>query len=149
MSPKLKSNQAAPKVQQNATACPAEQYPQLSFRYMTTNSAHSLKYLEKLKNAERIKTLDGLFQRFEELTKMSWERLMLLKKTEGCETLTWNRIKFRGTNASTEEGKALVFRFDTWQGNGKGRIIGFKDSPCSAFFIVGFDFDFTAYDHDT
>lgn len=47
----------------------------------------------------------------------------------------------------TGDTKMNIFRFDTHLGNGKGRIIGFKDSPCSAFNVIGYDFDFSAYSH--
>ncbi|MBQ9348156.1 MAG: hypothetical protein IJT94_12625 [Oscillibacter sp.] len=115
---------------------------------MTANKQYSLDFLQKCTLADRAKTMEGLLRRFEELTKSSWAKLgSLPKNSGGYETITARQLRFKGSDLNKDDNKVWVFRFDTWQGHDKGRIIGFKDSPCSAFFVIGFDFDFSAYSH--
>ena len=137
MSREFRQKAQKPKIQLQPVLCSSEQFPHISFRYLTSNKRHSLEYLQKCSVADRAKTMEGLLRRLEEITKSSWAKLGALPR----------QLRFSGTDANKEDNKVWVFRFDTWQGHDKGRIIGFKDNPCSAFFVIGFDFDFSAYSH--
>ena len=148
MSREFRQKAQKPKIQLQPVLCSSEQFPHISFRYLTSNKRHSLEYLQKCSVADRAKTMEGLLRRLEEITKSSWTKLGALpKENGGYETISARQLRFSGTDANKEDNKVWVFRFDTWQGHDKGRIIGFKDSPCSAFFVNGFDFDFSAYSH--
>ena len=74
---------------------------------------------------------------------------MSMPRKTGLETIPFDELEFSpGPGANlTKDVKLFVFRFDTYQGTGQGRIIGFKSSPCSVYHIIGFDFDFSAYPH--
>lgn len=146
MSPKFKPSSNA-KIQRPEPGCISEQYPHISFRYMTKNSDHNFDYIENCVDRDQALIATNLFRRLEEITKLSWQQLGADRKQNGYETLRRKQIKFKGTDANTEDSKVYVFRFDTHRGSGKGRIVGFKDSPCSALFVIGFDFDFDAYNH--
>ncbi len=129
--------------------CFSEQYPWLSFLYMTCNKNHSLEFLEKIQGKQREENLLKLYKRFEELTSQPWIYWEQQPKRSGLETIPYDRLKFSSNSriSLSKDTPLYVFRFDTYQGSGKGRMIGFKKSPCAAFHIIGYDFDFSAYSH--
>ena len=71
------------------------------------------------------------------------------RKRVGLETITYDQLHFSpgGDAIITKDTKLYVFRFDTYRGRNQGRIIGFKGAPCAVLHVVGYDFDFSAYDH--
>ena len=104
--------------------------------------------MEALDTTDRLLTLHGMVRRIEEITRTSWMALGNQSKNHGgYETLPQQRLKFCGTYPLTEDAKLFIFRFDTHRGRGKGRIIGFKKNPCSAYYVIGIDLEFKAYDH--
>ena len=148
---KLKENKTKIKKpsQNESRGCISEQYPWFSFRYMTQNSNYSLKFLDSLDCSYREKTLKGLYMRLEELSKQPWIYWQEKRKSTGTETINIDQLNF-SANADanfTKDMKAYVFRFDTYQGNNSGRIIGVKLSLCAVLHIIGYDFDFSAYSH--
>ena len=155
MSRKLKRQNANPKISQKSLSevearCYAEQYPHVSFRYITTNSQYNFNYIEKLDADERDKAYHGLLFYLKELTDLPWTHWHgMRKEAGGIETLPAKQIRFSPSSGKifSEDEKVIVLRFDTHLGRFKGRIIGFKDSPCSAFYVIGFDFDHSSYNH--
>lgn len=129
--------------------CSSAQHPWLSFCYMTANKSHSLQFLDGLDTTERERTLGGLLFRLEELSRFPWLHWMENRKNIGLETIPFDSLRFAPSQKAnlTKDTTLYIFRFDTYQGNGKGRIIGFKRSPCAAYHIIGYDFNFTAYPH--
>ena len=129
--------------------CSSDQHPWFSFRYMTPNAAHSLKFLDSLSTNERERTLHGLISRIEEISSRPWLYWTANRKASGLETLSVQSLRFplnRDVNL-TKDATLYVFRFSTYQGVGKGRIIGFKSAPCAVYHVLGYDFNFTAYQH--
>lgn len=127
--------------------CCAEQYPWFSFKNITKNSNYNLDMLSS--GTEREQTLLGLYTRLNELSDMPWLYWMQQPKKTGLETLSYHEIKFKA-NPNIELAKdttLYIFRFDTYRGQGQGRIIGFKNAPCSVLHIIGYDLDFSAYNH--
>lgn len=127
--------------------CCSEQYPWISLRYITKNKRHSLEFFSH--SSERIKTLEKLYEKFEELSSIPWSSWMAKQKERGMETIYYEQLNFSPNPdlKITKEEKIYILRFDTYQGTGKGRIIGYKKSPCAVFHIIGYDFDFSAYTH--
>jgi hypothetical protein len=148
---KLKKSSLAPKIQPPAAStavCQEKQYPFFSFRYMTTNKRYSLSSIEKLNASEQHAVLSGLVQRISEITKESWVSLRSQRREQnGYETIPKRQFNFDCAYPLTDDVKLIVFRFDTHLGTKSGRIIGFKDSPCSAYYVIGLDLDFSAYNH--
>lgn len=149
----LRSKTQSPKIKKDTApenqGCSSDQHPFFSFRYMTSNKRYSLSYLDAIQGASREKTLKSLYDKLETLSCYPWLYWTQQRKNIGLETIMYERIKFepkQGANLS-KDSTLYIFRFDTYQGNGKGRIIGFKSTPCSVFQIIGYDFDFSAYDH--
>ena len=130
--------------------CNIQQYPWYSFQYMTKNKTHSLKYLDSLECTEREKTLKNLFLKLEELSGSSWLYWLQQPKKTGAETIRYDEIDFLADSDAnlTRDTPIYIFRFDTYRGNKCGRILGFKKSPCSVLYILGYDFDFSAYKHN-
>jgi len=127
--------------------CFSMQCPWFSFRSMTKNPRYNLSTLRS--GTEREQTLHGLFQRLTDLSNETWTYWLQKPKQSGVETITYDRIKFSVGDGTvlTKDTAIFVFRFDTYRGTGQGRIIGYKDSPCAVLHIIGYDLDFSAYDH--
>lgn len=147
---KLKAKVQSNKIDGKSNAnqgCSSDQHPWFSLRYMTTNKNHSLAFLGN--GSDRETTLSCLFSRLEELSGKSWLYWTQQPKQTGLETIHYDQLNFSSSEDAnlTKDTTIYVFRFDTYQGNGKGRIIGFKSAPCSVFHIIGYDFDFSAYKH--
>jgi hypothetical protein len=152
MSGKLINQQLSTKIKRpagkTAAQCASEQFPWCSFRYMTTNKDHNLGYLNRLGARERAQTLHALCGRLEEMTQRKWVYWLQNRKTAGLETIDFGQLTFSPSETKpTKDTTMYVFRFDTYQGGGKGRIIGFKEDPCATLQIIGYDFDFSAYGH--
>lgn len=149
----LKSRQPSPKIKKNAVpkseGCSSDQHPIFSFRYMTANKEHSIAFIQKRKASEQLEAFQALYKSFETISSKPWKHWGNLPKEIGYETISYSEIGFKASPDArlTGDAKMNVFRLDTHLGRGKGRIIGFKDSPCSAFNVIGYDFDFSAYDH--
>ena len=153
MSGKIRGNATSPRIKgtpaKGSRGCSSDQHPWFSFRYMTTNKEHSLEFLDTLDVRERECTFKGLLIRLDELSHQPWLQWMSMPKRAGLETIQADELTFSPAQGApvTKDMKLYVFRFDTYQGSGQGRIIGFKSDPCSVYHIIGYDFNFTAYDH--
>lgn len=147
---KLKKQTAKLKIDgkpDNNQGCCSEQYPWFSFRGLTRNSRYNLENLSS--GHDREITLLGLHAKLKELSSETWVYWQQQPKKTGLETLQYSDLNFdAGPKVNlTNDTTVYVFRFDTYKGNNDGRIIGFKESPCSVFYIIGFDLNYTAYNH--
>lgn len=151
--PKIRSKAQSTTINKAITSekqgCSSDQHPYFSFRYMTANKQYSLSYLESLQGPARENTLKMLYERLAELSCHPWLYWTQQPKNIGLETIKYDQLHFEPQNNTelTKDSTLYIFRFDTYQGHGKGRIIGFKSAPCSVFQIIGYDFDFSAYSH--
>lgn len=129
--------------------CKENQHPWFSFRYMTSNGKHSAKSIDALHAREKSQTLSSLIHRFEELSSRPWTYWLQMGKAIGFETLDYGSLTFSAapTAKISDDTAVYIFRFDTYRGNGKGRIIGFKESRCPVLHVIGYDIDFSAYNH--
>lgn len=127
--------------------CSSEQHPWFSFKYMTTNSDHCIKALPD--GREREITISKLYEKLEELSKKEWIYWTQQPKRIGLETISVGQLDFSPSPDAniTQDSTLYVFQFDTHKGSRQGRIIGFKSSPCATLHIIGYDFDFSAYNH--
>lgn len=127
--------------------CISEQYLWFSFRDVTKNDRYDLSGLKP--GTEREQTIIGLHQKMRELSGEMWLHWMQMPKTIGLETLTYGELNFSAANTArlSKDTTVYVFRFDTYKGRSNGRLIGYKNDPCAVFHIIGYDIDFSAYDH--
>lgn len=144
---KLKSPVQSNKIRQKTESnekCFSDQYPWFSFKDLTTNSKYNLKSLSG-RDAET--TLRGMYQKLQELSSHTWLYWMGMPKSAGLETMNYQDIRFTVDANLAKDTTLYIIRFDTYQGANKGRIIGYKNTPCSVLHIIGFDIGFSAYNH--
>lgn len=147
---KIKNLKGKTKVSKNLSekaGCYSDQHLAFSFKYLTTNNEHSEKCFGT--GNEKTTNLECLFKKLKELSEDTWLHWQQAPKTSGIETIPFGQLKFKPKSTAnlTKDCNIYVFRFDTNKGSNKGRILGFKDSPCGTFYIIGFDYNFSAYDH--
>lgn len=125
------------------------EYPTFGFHFLTSNKRYNIDGL-------RSDQVQSLVARLHELSQSTWLALKLLGKDKGYETLPRSMIRGfdilpeithgDGNECKVQQiNKVFVFRFGDDKSG--GRIIGVKQDGCSVFHVLGFDPDFTAYDH--
>lgn len=118
----------------------------VSFAYLTTNNDYNYAYFKQDKTGE-LKSRKDLVKLLVEITSNNWVTLGLRSKHQwgGFEKLPWS--DFSGFSARNIEvpgdQNIYVFRFN----QDRNRVFGFKNSQCCTLYVVGFDFNFSAYDH--
>lgn len=123
--------------------CSSDQYPSFSFRYLTTNRRYNFSAVPP--DGDHDSTYDALFLRLVEISSESWTYWGQLRKEMGYETIPYGQIRFQASGLPfiSNDSKIIVFRFN----GGSMRILGYKKAPCATLQIIGFDFDYSAYDH--
>lgn len=144
MAKKLKQN-AKNKISKNVADTVRkedEQYPLISFRYMTTNKVYNQEHYKKDKSKTK-EMLSELADRVIEISKQSYRYWNSLDKKSGSETIDYRRLNFKAPDelGLKEIDKVMVFRFNK-QDN---RLIGYKKD--AILYVIGLDLDFTAYNH--
>ena len=120
----------------------------LSFKYSIKDKKHSIEHIFKTKDNNK-KTIQNLFEKFEELSNLTWKELQNRPKQSGYETIPISEFKINLDNIKkdlelADDSKIIVFRFN----NQKSRLFGVKSSQCkSILYIIGYDWDFSAYNH--
>jgi hypothetical protein len=139
--PKIKKS--AIEEQKIKAACP--EHVVFCFRYITHNNSYNFKYFKSSQQREKERTICNLYSKLEEVSRMSWRDFQSLPKEVGMETIPINRLKFEQHQdlIVTEDQKYISIRFESQN----KRIIGIKASNCPIMHIIGYDFDYSAYDH--
>ncbi len=142
--PKLKQKIPPLKMTKPTQPVKVPDKPVLSFAYLTTNSKYNFDYFGKDKH-NRITAKAELIDRLIQLTQETWVYWQSLSKFQGgLETLKASDICFSPKDYEfSEDEKVIVFRFCS----GDYRIIGFQNSSSPTYYIIGFDFNYSAYDH--
>ena len=124
------------------------QYPTFSFFHLTTNKTYNFDFFGNNQKNESSKTHQNCLSRLIEISKKTWKEWLQESKKFGCETLDYSRININpmGINLVNDE-KIYIFRFKTADNKDNGRILGFKKDKCPIYYIIGFDFNLSAYDH--
>ena len=118
-------------------------YPVLCFKHLTTNKKYNIQRFKTPR--EKAKAYGALFFLIEDMQSHTWKELYTRAKKKGIESIPAGRIKFKPNNFNmTPDTKLLVLRFYRQ----KYRVIGMKSEVNNAVFhVLGFDFDYSAYDH--
>lgn len=120
-----------------------DDYPSFSFEYLTNQSKFNFEYFKHDKTACE-KAQAALIEKILLLSTFKWKELDNFSKKIGFELLPKNEVKVKLNHINKEVPEQfMVFRFF----KEKYRIIGFKESNNPIYFIVGFDFDYEAYNH--
>jgi len=117
-----------------------------SFQYLTTAKKHSFDYFQKdvRKSHDNYKEL---YKKLQEISSVRWVSFLGRPKENGVEYIPVSNLQVR-TNLPvdeklTKDEKVISIRY----GRQDYRIIGKQRSGCSIFYILAFDFDFSAYPH--
>ncbi len=120
----------------------------LSFKYSIKDKKHSIEHIFKTKDNNK-KIIKNLFEKFEELSNLTWKELQNRPKQSGYETIPISEFRINLDNIKkdlelADDSKIIVFRFN----NQNSRLLGVKSSQCkSVLYIIGYDWDFSAYRH--
>ena len=109
--------------------------------YLTDKKEFNFESLDKGKKRE---WHSALVDRMVEISRESWLAWLNRPKEVGIETIFASELRFspKGYTFSPDE-KVAIFRFKSQE----GRIIGFKESQVPIYYVIGFDLDYSAYDH--
>lgn len=142
---KVKKQGNPPKISSSPTIEKCPQGVSFSFGHLTTNKNFNFEFFSN-NTHDLLAAKAAILDRLQELSQKSWLYWQGLSKRQGIEMLLSDDIRFSpsGYSLSGDE-KVIVFRF-SFSGT-DCRIIGVKKSPCSVFYIIGFDFDHSAYNH--
>lgn len=123
---------------------PANDKISFSFSYLTDNKRYTFEYFGSSQMREELNARKSLDDLLKSLSDLTWIAVLRKRKNEFCGAET---IQIKATKLSlshykiSEEEKYIVFRFH----NQKYRLLGLKID--NVFYICGFDFDHSAYDH--
>lgn len=122
-----------------------------SFEY-SVNSKYSIEYITKKSKEKCNDIIFALFQKLEELSKLRFVDLQNRPKESGYEMIPISELNFKIDNkikqglGLSNDSKVIVFRFNKQ----KCRLILAKStkSQCTnLLYVLGYDWDFSAYNH--
>lgn len=120
----------------------------LSFKYSIKNKNYTI---EKIIGAREKcnKIMSKLFQKYEEISNLTWKELQDRPREAGYEMIPISKFHINLDNIKkdlnlSEDSKIIVFRFN----NQDCRLLGVRSQECSSIlYIIGYDWDYSAYDH--
>lgn len=117
------------------------------FQHITSKKKYGMEYMFSNKVNNRV--YKDLLNFIYSISQSNWTELKTKgKDSGGYETLQLGTLKHDISDSYdttlTKDTKLIVFRF----GGNKYRIIGYKNKSCTPNFnVLGFDFDFSLYNH--
>ena len=120
----------------------------LSFKYSVNNRNYKIEKITKSKDRTN-KTVQKLFERLEEISNLTWKELQNRPKETGYEMIPISQFRINLENIKkdlnlSDDSKIIVFRFNSQ----KCRLLGVRSQECSSIlYIIGYDWDYSAYDH--
>lgn len=121
------------------------QYPAFSFVFLTTNNSYTFDYFNK-DNDKRI-AIENVYKRLVEIGKDTWLDWYTKGKQQGLETIPAHQIKISPSGRTiTQDEKVIVFRVKNYTGE-DARILGIKEDGSPILHIIGFDFNYSVYNH--
>lgn len=117
-----------------------------SWQYLTTNKKYTFGFFKKDMRNE-VKAWQGLSAIVNDLCSSQWDKVLLRSKEEkhGVEILNHAQIKFSANGYTfSDDQNVIVFRFGA--GNGY-RLLGVKGTNSNVLYVIGYDFDYSAYNH--
>lgn len=119
-----------------------EQYPAFSFRYLTRNNQYQFDYFSNQNDKDKMMSL--LLERVREISEKPYTYWNGLSKNQGSEMIPYSEMKVNPNGLIlSQDDKLIVFRFNRQQ----YRIIGIRIESCPILYIIGFDFNYSAYSH--
>lgn len=117
--------------------------PSISMRYLTKDFSYRAERFEK-QPVERLQMLDGLYQLMNQIGNMTWTAwIMRSRKQGGPEKISKEQIR---STIIPQYAEQQSFFLSVRFGNAdKYRLLGFREDD--VFYVIGFDLDFSAYEH--
>ena len=115
-----------------------------SIAYLTKNKNYNFEHFGSSRLRDELEARKALDELLQVLSCSSWMSILQRRKRDfgGVETLSARAIHFTPSDGTvSEDEKYLSFRFFSQKYRLLGRKIG------SVLYIVGFDFDYSAYNH--
>lgn len=120
-----------------------KEYPIFCFKYLTTNKRYNFEHFSNVQ--EQLKNKSLILDEIIRLQQKTWMEWGLEGKKTGFESIYINQLNFKPKELIlSNDTKVIVFRINSqnW------RIIGIRSEYFkSVLHIIGFDFDFSAYNH--
>lgn len=121
----------------------SKEYPIFCFKYLTTNKRYNFEHFSNVQ--EQLKNKSIILDETIRLQQKTWMEWGLENKKTGFESIYVNQLNFKPKNLNlSNDTKAIVFRINSqnW------RIIRIRSEYFkSVLHVIGFDFDFSAYNH--
>ena len=118
----------------------------VTLQYLTANKTFNFEFFGK-NFREKVTAFEQFTEFLRRLTSKTPLQISMLSKTDDCgfETMTFAQIKFSPRNVVLgNDTKIHVFRFGIGDGY---RLLGFFETGQAIFNIIGFDFNYSAYEH--
>lgn len=117
-----------------------------SWQYLTTNKTHNF---ERFKGEWRqeLSARQELSDLVRDLCSSTWTQALLRRKNEkhGAETLSMDDLRFAANGYQfSNDQKVIVFGLGS---NSSYRLLGIKGDESNVLYVIGYDFDFSAYNH--
>ena len=120
----------------------------LSFKYSIKNKDYTIEKQTKARDKCN-KVIQKLFEKLQEISNLTWSELQNRPKETGYEMIPISEFNINFKNIKddlklSDDSKIIVFRFNSQ----KCRILGVRSNECSSIlYIVGYDWDYSAYNH--
>lgn len=121
----------------------------LSFEY-SVNSRYSIEYITKKSKEKCNSIIFALFQKLEELSKLTIKDLQNRPRESGYEMIPLSELNFEIDNdikqdlELSNDSKVIVFRFNKQD----CRLITAKSPKCkNLLYVLAYDWNFSAYNH--
>jgi len=122
----------------------------ISLRYLTKSKQHNFEFFSAKDFRKKAQAFEQFLEFLRRLTAKTQLEISALSKTNDCgfEQIPLQQMKFKpdGTNLG-QDTKIWVFRFGDSGNSGDYRLLGFFEDKQSVLNIIGFDFDYSAYEH--
>lgn len=128
-----------------------ENFISVSFRYLSNNRRRNFEFFDSKRWREKAQALGQFFSFLQRLTNKHRLEIMRLPKDADCgfENLPFGTVNCTPNGYNTPTDKSIsVFRFGDNGNGGDYRLLGFFESNSPVLYIIGFDFDYSAYQHE-
>lgn len=117
-----------------------------SFAWLTTQKKYLFERFGRKQARDELDARHAFDELVRLLSKSTWKAVFAKRKEElgGTEQIPYSELNFRAEAKLPKDTDILSFRF----GSGSYRALGIKMPNDDRLYIVGFDFDFSAYKHE-
>lgn len=123
----------------------------VSFRYLSNNKRRNFDFFGDKRLREKNRAAEQFFSFLQRLTGKHRLEIMKLPKDVDCgfENLRFSTVNCTPCGCNLPVDKLIsVFRFGDNGNGGNYRLLGFFESNSPVLYVIGFDFDYSAYPHD-